>query len=226
VQEAFEARAELAQALEQVARKMDAVERERAASHTQVEAALAASAEERGALAAGSRLLEERVQGITEALEALSGRIDEGRAENREIAGLRGVLDVLAGRIDDLGAGVEAVAARPGGVPAERHDELAQRVEAIAAAVESRAANKETDLVLGKVLLRLDAIEREQKSLADALTESATGNGSSEDAFAELRLLVENARMRIELLEHAAHPSGTHVEHVPAQVFPIRGSEG
>ena len=274
-QQGVAARAELVEALEQVTRKVDAVERARAASQTRLEEALAASGEERGALAAGSRLLEERVQVITEVLEALSGRIEEGRADvvalatelheavdaqpadpaqatrlevlaqamevqaasvadategvasgEREIALLRGALDALAGRLDELGTGVEAVAARPAGVAADRHEELAQRVEAIAAAVESRAASRETDLMLGKVLLRLDAIEREQQSLAAGLTEAASGSGSSEDAFAELRLLIENARTRIELLELAAHPSGTHVEHVPAQVVPIRGSEG
>ena len=72
-EEVASTRAELAQALEQVSLKIDAVERERAASQIGLEEALAASGEERGALAAGSRLLEERVQGITEALEALSG---------------------------------------------------------------------------------------------------------------------------------------------------------
>ena len=59
-----------------------------------------------------------------------------------------------AGRLDDLGTAV----AQADGAPDERYEELLQRVEALAATVESRATSKETDLMLGKVLLRLDAV--------------------------------------------------------------------
>ncbi|HET6624295.1 MAG TPA: hypothetical protein VFG70_07155, partial [Gaiellaceae bacterium] len=251
--------------------RIDAVERERASAQSELEGALAASAEERETLAAGSRLLEERVSGLGEALEALSGRIGADRAEidamvaelraavdtvpaadpaqatrvevlaqameaqattvadasasiasaERELAGLRGVVDVLAGRLDDLGT----AASQADGAPDERHDELLQRVEVLAATVESRAASKETDLMLGKVLLRLDALERDQQSLTAQLGEAA-GAGSSEDLVAELRLLIENARTRIELLELAAKPSGSHVEPEQAQVVSIRGDKG
>ena len=270
VEQATAARAELAQALEQVTHRIDAVERERA-SQSELEGALAASAEERETLAAGSRLLEERVSGLGEALEALSGRIGVDRAEvdalvaelratvetvpaadpaqatrvevlaqaveaqaatvadastsiasaERELAGLRGVVDVLAGRLDDLGTAVS----HADGAPDERYAELIQRIDALAATVESRAASKETDLMLGKVLLRLDALERDQQSLTTQLGEAA-GAGSSEDLVAELRLLIENARTRIELLELAAKPSGSHVEPEQAQVVSIRGDKG
>jgi len=99
-----------------------------------------------------------------------------------------------------------------------------RRVEALTAAVESRAASRETDLMLGKVLLRLDALEREQQSLTAQVGEAS--GSSSEDLVAELRLLIENARTRIELLELAAKPSDTHVEPEQAQVVSIRGEKG
>jgi len=138
----------------------------------------------------------------------------------RELVGLRGVVDLLAGRLDDLASAASETKDAAG----EQYAELARRVEALTAAVESRAASKETDLMLGKVLLRLDAIEREQQSLAAQLGEAS--GSSSEDLVAELRLLIENTRTRIELLELAAKPSGTHVEPDQAQVVSIRGGEG
>ncbi len=74
-EEASGMRAELQQGLEQVSGRLEAVEHERAASAHELSQALSSSAEEREALAAGSRLLEERVQGVSESLDALSGRL-------------------------------------------------------------------------------------------------------------------------------------------------------
>ena len=157
-------------------------------------------------------------------MEAQAATVSDASASiasaERELAGLRGVVDVLAGRLDDLGSAVS----HGNSATDDRYDELVRRVEALTAAVESRAASKETDLMLGKVLLRLDALERDQRSLTAQLGEAS--GSASDDLVAELRLLIENARTRIELLELAAKPSGSHVEPEQAQVVSIRGEKG
>jgi chromosome segregation ATPase len=140
IEEASGARAEVAAQLEEVAHRIDAVERERGASADGLARALEASAEERDTLRAGSRLLEERVSGFSETVESLSRRVaalsatveetGQGRAERdgelaalrAELAGgdqrleslaadLRSALDALAARLDGLDATVEATKA-------------------------------------------------------------------------------------------------------------------
>jgi chromosome segregation ATPase len=245
-------RAELTQVIASVERRVEALASEHAASAAELRAALEAATEERESLAAGSRLLEERMRGVAEAaataagpdpaleahLQELGAQVSEGRQRVATLTSdLQGALDSLSVRLDGLGADVEAVARvradkehevaelalrfeqagakvdslvgdlqrslesvpeqKPDSELEGRFELLGQRLDTLAAAVEARAGSRETDLLLGKVLLRLDSLEREQESLAAELESAPAGAGSSEDELAELRLLIEGVRMRL-----------------------------
>ncbi len=390
-EEASGMRAELQQGLEQVSGRLEAVEHERAASAHELSQALSSSAEEREALAAGSRLLEERVQGVSESLDALSGRLaslsrtveetgqgyeareqelgalrtefdeETGRLDShvarieqvvaeltsklsiletsfgpdpaivtrleiltqaveaqaavvaattdgvetggREIAdlraktadseqrlesvaaGLRGAMDALAVQLDDLaesverssdgreekdarldgldarvaesGARVDALAAElrqaveaasaQAGVaePSERHDLLERRLDALAADLEARSASKETDLMLGKILLRVDDLARRLEEVeqsggtaaAPDLVEiearieqaEAVARENRESVLVQLERLASRVEYRLDRLE-SEQPAPTSApapgdKGSGARVVPLRGNE-
>jgi DNA repair exonuclease SbcCD ATPase subunit len=242
-EEASGVRAELARGLEQVAQRIEAVERERAAAAHELSQALAASAEERESLAAGSRLLEERVQGFSEGLDGVSGRLaalsraveetGQGYEERRqEVGALRTEFDEETGRLDSHVAKIEQVLAEvtaklsiletsfgPDPAVVTRLEVLAQAVEAQAAAVAAATEGVESG---GREIAelrekahegerRLDSVASGLRGAMDALAgqidsvvqnvELSTAGRPEEDARLEgLDARVEQTAARVEAL--------------------------
>ena len=220
-QEASAARAELAQALEQVTHRIDAVERERASSQSELEGALAASAEERETLAAGSRLLEERVSGLGEALEALAGQVEtseQGQAERDEqLVALSRRFEEGRQRVDALVSDLRvAIETMPAPDPArldgieQQAGELARRLAELddvraEAREQTSAARAELAQALEQVTHRIDAVERERASSQSELEGALAASAEERETLAAgSRLLEERVSGLGEALEALA----------------------
>ncbi len=235
-EEASGMRAELQQGLEQVGGRLEAVERERAAS-----------AEERETIAAGSRLLEERVRGVSESLDALSGRLsslsrtveETGQgyeAREQELTALRTEFDEETGRLDSHVARIEQVVAEltsklsiletsfgPDPAIVTRLEVLAQAVEAQAAVVASATDGVETG---GREIadLRAKAAEGEQRleSVAaglrgamDALAVQLDGLAQSVERSSDVR---ENEDLRLDGLDARVAKAGARMDALAAEL--------
>ena len=203
--EAAGMRAELQQGLGEVGDRLQAVERERAAS-----------SEEREALAAGSRLLEERVQGVSESLDALSARLaslsrtveETGQgyeAREQELGALRTEFDEETGRLDSHVARIEQVVAEltsklsivetsfgPDPAIVTRLEVLAQAVEAQAAVVAS--AN--------------DGVESGGQEIADLRAKAAESEQRLESVAAGLRGAMDALAVQLDGLAERVERSG------------------
>ena len=203
-EEASGMRAELQQGLEQVSGRLEWVERERAAS-----------ADEREALAAGSRLLEERVQGVSESLDALSGRLvslsrtveETGQgyeAREQELGALRTEFDEETGRLDSHVARIEQVVAELtskhailetsfGPDPA-----IVTRLEVLAQAVEAQAA---------VVASTTDGVETGDREIADLRAKAAESEQRLESVAAGLRGAMDALAVQLDSLAESVERS-------------------
>ena len=212
-------RAELAQGLEQVAGRIEAVERERAASSEEVARALQASAEQHDTLRAGSRLLEERVSGFSEAVESISSRHDQERS-------------ALEALVSQLRSEVQALAqAGPGAELESRLEDLAGQMDglgrrlleldATSAAAFEQVSGTRAELAQGleQVAGRIEAVERERAASSEEVARALQASAEQHDTLrAGSRLLeervsgfseaVESISSRLESLASAVELAG------------------